>query len=176
MLLKQYLSKHMESQHEQDKERTSKSDHPSKKQDYICATCRDWLQAIEADWPKTHLVELTDLTFVIFSCYLTTFKKEAAKRTPSDSDEAKTTGIHLGASAFEEFCSVLSYFYLKIEIDKETTNKDLWSKLLMHKKGSCCTITRERKKLKMSTVDGKQSFSVCSVPATCKDNVSEQEG
>ena len=67
MLLKAVLVTELETQHQQDRERRTKADRPSKKRDYLRATCRDWLQRVEADRPETHPIELGDLTFLIFA-------------------------------------------------------------------------------------------------------------
>lgn len=124
----------MEPQNKQDKERAIKAGHLCKRWDYIYAACRDWLRAIDVGRPKTHPVELADITFSIFSSCLATFKKQAAKRPPIGGNKDKTVVICLSAALLA--CLALSHLYLKSRVDKENASKDLWSQLSMYNKGS----------------------------------------
>jgi len=148
----------MEIAHETDVARRTRAGHPSKLRNALGAVCRRWLKAITPNDPKTHPVELRALTFIIFARYLGTFKKRVQNKRMREEGKAATILIHLGLSVFDLACSSLSHLYLQCGIDKEVVSKDLWAQVSTYKKGSRCAGAKERKKLGLSTVEGKKQL------------------
>ena len=72
----------------------TKSGTPSKGRDHVRATYKEWLKRVDADKPDTHPIDLTDLTFQIYTRYLATFKKLVRKRSQGVSKD-KTVAIRL---------------------------------------------------------------------------------
>ena len=157
-LLKSSLLGAMETAHEKDRARRTKAGRPSKLRDYLRAVCRKWLKAITPSDPETHPVELRSLTFTIFARYLGTYKKRVQNKRMRGEGEAATVMIRLGASSFDRACSSLSHLYLEVGLDKEVVSKDLWMQLSTYKKGSRRAGAKERKKLGLSTVEGKKNL------------------
>jgi hypothetical protein len=155
-LLKSSLLREMETAHETDGARRTAAGRPSKLRDTLRAVCRRWLKAITPSDPETHPVELADLTFTIFARYLATFKKRVQNKRMREEGEAATILIRLGSSAFDRACSSLSHLYLECRLDKEAVSKDLWAQLSTYKKGSRRAGAKERKKLGLTTVEGKK--------------------
>ena len=125
----------MEAAHEKDRARKTKAGHPSKLRDALRAVCRSWLKEIAPNDPETHPVELGVLTFKIFTRYLEMFKKRVKNSRLCSETKGVTVMIRLGASAFDAVCSALSHLYHEGGLDKEVLSKDLWSRLLVYKKG-----------------------------------------
>ena len=65
--------------------------------------------------------------------------------------------IRLSASSFDQACSSLAHLYHDCNIDRtQGVSKDLWTKLGTYKNGSHREAARERKKLGLSTTEGKK--------------------
>ena len=91
----------------------------------------------------------------MYSRYLNTFKKSATKRSRSGAGD-ETVSIRLGKSAVDGATSVLSHLCLECGIQKLTVSKDLWTRLAVYKQGSSRTAASQKKKLGLSTVEGKK--------------------
>ena len=153
-LVKPVLLEELAAQYKEDRAQRTKSGLQSKSRDHVRATCREWLERVDADKPDTHPIELADLTFQIYTRYLATFKKAAKKRSRGGVDE--TVEIRLSTSAFDGATSSLSHLYTECGLDKHQVSKDLWTKLKVYKAGSRRTSAREKKDLGLSTVEGKK--------------------
>ena len=145
----------LHSQLDRDRAQRTRAGTPSKRRDHVRGTIRKWLQNIDAETAATHPVRLADLTFQVYVRYLDTFKKRAVKRsTCGDKDE--TVYVRLGQSAFDGATSALSHLYTECGLDKHIISKDLWTKLTPYKQGSRRLAASEKKKLGLSTVEGKK--------------------
>ena len=118
------------------------------------ATCWQWFQAINPAQPSTHLIELADLTLLVYECYLTPLKKQAQKRS-RDGAQDKTMETCLSQSAFEGATSSLAHLYTECGLDKLVVSKYFWTILKVYKLGSRRTSAKENK-LGISTVEGKK--------------------
>ena len=112
--------------------RTSKAGKPWKGRDHARATCREWLQKVDAEKPETHPLKLQDLSFQVLSRFLNTFKKKAKTRS-SSGDEDETVSVRLSQSAFDGATSALSYLYTECGVEKFTASKDLWTRFVVYK-------------------------------------------
>ena len=145
-LLQPALLNELVPQQERDKERRTQAGHPSKKRDYVRATCRQWLRGIEPSRPETFPIRLADLKIQIYGRYLNSFKKRAVKRSNVGADAAFVM-IRLSRSAFEAATSSLTHLYTECGLDKQVVSKDLWRDLAVYKQGSRRISAREKKNL-----------------------------
>ena len=98
-LLAPALLQALPAQVKRDRARTTKADKSLKGRDHARATCREWLQKVDAEKPETHPLKLQDLSFQVLSRFRNTFKKKAKKRS-SSGDEDETVSVRLSQSAF----------------------------------------------------------------------------
>ena len=153
-LLQPALLDELAPQHERDQERRTQAGKPSKRRDYVRATCRQWLHGIDPSRPETHLIRLTDLGITVYGRYFNEFKKSVQKRS-NGATQAEMVSIHLGHSVFEGAKSALTHLYTECGLDKHVVPKDLWHSLALYKQGSRRTSAREKKTLGLSTAEGK---------------------
>ena len=78
--MKPVFLKELAAQYKEERAQRTKFCHPSKRRDHVCATCREWLERVDADKPDTCPIELADLlTFKVYTRYLATFTKVVRK-------------------------------------------------------------------------------------------------
>ena len=139
----------MKSAHIEDQQRRTKRGKPSTSRASIREVARASIRGIVAEDTETHPVILENLTFVIFSRYLSTFKKTVQQR------QGRSPTIRLTKVSFDGACSALSFLFLECGVSKEKANsRELWTKLGTYKRGSSRRGAQERKKLGLSTVEG----------------------
>ena len=142
-----------------DKATLTKAGQPSKARKNLRNLCRKILDEVNPAVPASLPVKLEHLTFTIFSRFLTTFKKTVTrkKRTAGsmvvDEEEVE---IRLSIASYDGACSALSHLYLESGLDKNKTSAELWARLSAYKKGSRRRSTKEKKKLGLSTTEGKK--------------------
>jgi len=148
-----------------DKKRRTQRGKPSKKKDNLRSACQDWLRNIRPSDPTSLPINLEILDFTIFTRYLYTFKKKVKKRDSEGNvsvDDGEKT-IWLSPSSFDGACSALSHLFTESGISKEKTDitKELWTKLSSFKKGTRRVLAKEKKKLGLSTIEGKKPLPFC---------------
>ena len=154
-LVKPALLEELGPQHDRDRARRTLAGHRCKLRDYVRHTCRQWLRGIDTDRSATHPLELTDLLFPVYARYLNSFKKVARKRSRGGAQE-EVVAIRLSQSAFDGATSALTHLYTECGLDKQKISNELWRNLAIYKKGSRRTSAKEKKKLGISTAEGKK--------------------
>jgi hypothetical protein len=108
-------------------------------------------------------IKLDQLTFTIFSRYLSTFKKKVKKKSrrgevvrDGDVDEVE---VRLSASSYESACSALSHLYTDAGLNKEAISPELWKKLSSYKKGSRRMGASEKNDFGLKLSEGKRPLS-----------------
>ena len=150
-ILSPQLLDRMKSAHLEDQQRQTKGGKPSTSRSSIRAAARASIHGIVAEDTETHPLNFADLTFLVFSRYLSTFKK-AIKERGEDSPT-----IRLSKASFDGACSALSFLFHECGVRRDVGNsKVLWTKLGTYKRGSSRRGAQERKKLGVSTVEGKK--------------------
>ena len=140
-LLSPQLLDRMKSAHLEDQQRRTKKGKPSTSRSSIRAVARASIRGIVTEDTETHPIILTNLTFVVFSRYLSTFKKTIKQRDRSPI-------IRLSRASFDGAFSALSFIFLECGVQKdEGISKELWTKLGAYKRGSSRRGAQERKKL-----------------------------
>jgi len=149
--------------HQKDQGRKTKKGKPSKKRDYLRASCTRALAAIDPTIKETIPVKLEALEFKVFTRFLSTFKKRVTKRTKDVMEgevvmNEKDLVIRLSPSSYDGACSALSHLFTESGITKEQTScsKDLWLKLSSYKKGTRRLSAKEKKQHGLSTIEGKK--------------------
>ena len=169
-LLEPCILSKMEESHARDKARRTKKGKPCKLRDYLREACLQALLNIDPSDPESMPVQLEMLNFIVFTRYLSTFKRlvnktSAKKRKQTnekdfvlDAGSGKVETIRLSPSSFDGACSALAHLFTECGIYKETntTSKELWTKLSAFKKGTRRLSAKERKELGLSTVEGKK--------------------
>ena len=154
-LMKPALRDELDQQHDRDRARRTSAGHQCKLRDYVRHTCRQWLRGIDTDRSATHPLELRDLLFPVYARYLNSFKKVARKRSRGGARD-EDVAIRLSQSAFDGATSALTHLYTECGLNKQKISNELWRNLAIYKKGSRRTSAKEKKKLGISTVEGKK--------------------
>ena len=83
--------------------------------------------------------------------------------------------IRLSPSSNDASCSALSHLYLECGIDKEKTSKEIWTQLLLYKKGTRRLAAQERKQLGLAAIEGKKPLPFREYKYLAKRNCESDE-
>ncbi len=135
----------------------------SKRRFYLRSVCRLALTSMNPGVMLTIPIKLDCLSFVIFTRFLSTFKKSVTKRkSPETSATVEDSAtIRLSPSSYDGACSALAHLFTESGISKEEneTTRELWTKLGAYKKGTRRLGVKEKGKMGLSTDEGKKPLS-----------------
>lgn len=120
------------------------------------------LEGVDKTTALTFPVVLGKLSFMEFARYLATYKKTVTtKKKRSRSDTTVSAGgakICLSASSYDAACSALAFLFTECGVPKDynEVTKDLWNQIGLYKKGVRRTGAKQRKKLGLTTSEGKK--------------------
>jgi hypothetical protein len=179
-VIKQDLLQQLITAHEQDITRVRSDGKPYKRRIHVDACIKSAITNIRADDESTHPLHLGNLSFKIVAFFMNeTLKKEislpeeddveidveegfddgdaANDETYSAAAGAGTIKIHLKAASFDGVQSAIANLYTDCNFDRDfnETTKEFWRKIGLFRKGTRRKGARERQKLGLRTVEGK---------------------
>jgi len=153
-----------------DKTMKSKKGKTIKKRTKIRAVCINALMSVTLSDADSIPIKLDCLSFALFTRFLSTFKKNVARKRALDDisggDEEGTENstavvdaqIRLSPSSYGAACSALSHLFTEVGISKEQNDitKELWTKLSGYNKGTRRMGGNEKRSLGLLTDEGKK--------------------